>query len=211
MRAVLFDLDGVLIDSVPAYRRAWALWAHLFSVSEESIWVDAHGRRPEDIIYRVRPDVDLHEGVVAFDRSLAKAVNGHVQAAPGARALLSELSVGTYAIVTSSRRTHVSALLAEARLRAPDVVICGEDVERGKPDPAGFVLAAQELGVPAASCIVVEDAPAGIAGARAAGAAVVALSTTHRSRALTEADAVFDSLAKASRYVLEWVRSPSRG
>lgn len=204
--ALLFDFDGVLVDSTPAYRAAWSEWARTYRANEAFIWADAHGRRPDDIIRRVAPRVDFSEALLTFDLLLSAAILGRVTPLPGALALLRQLRDGEWAIVTSGRRRHVPAMLEHTRLPSPAVLICGDDVTAGKPDPECFFRAAERLKVPASRCIVIEDAPGGITAARAAVMTTVAVATTHRFDELSGADSIFTSLNEASGYLLAAVR-----
>jgi sugar-phosphatase len=205
-RALLFDLDGVLIDSAPAYRAAWKEWAEIYQVDEEAIWRDAHGRRPDDIIRRVRPEGKLAEALQSFDRLLGGGAAQGVSPLPGALDLLAHLHVGEWAIVTSGRRRHVQSMLSQAEIPIPSVLVCGDDTAEGKPNPECFLLAAERLQVQSSRCIVVEDAPAGIKAARAAGMTPVAVATTHRPEELVAAERVFASLTNAGGYLLECTR-----
>jgi sugar-phosphatase len=205
-RALLFDFVGVLGDSTPAYRVAWSAWARTYRANEASIWVDAHGRRPDDIIRRVAPRVDLSDALLTFDLLLSATIVGRVTPLPGALALLRQLRDGEWAIVTSGRRRHVPAMLQNARLPSPAVLVCGDDVTAGKPDPECFLRAAERLKVPASRCIVIEDAPGGITAARAAAMTTVGVATTHRLDELVGADSIFASLNEASAYLLTAVR-----
>jgi sugar-phosphatase len=204
--ALLFDFDGVLVDSVPAYRAAWSEWARTYRVNEALIWADAHGRRPDDIIRRVAPRGDLSEALLTFDLLFSAAIVRRVTPLPGALALLRQLRAGEWAIVTSGRRRHVPTMLQHARLPSPAVLICGDDVVAGKPDPECFLQAAERLKAPASRCIVIEDAPGGITAARAAAMTTVAVATTHRLDELSGADIIFASLNEASGYLLTAVR-----
>jgi sugar-phosphatase len=199
--ALLFDLDGVLLDSIAMYRHAWAGWAAEHGVEEAAIWTDAHGRRPEDIIARVAPMIVLAEGLAVFDACLA-AETGRCVAMSGAADCLLALE-GPWAIVTSGRREHVHECLRCCELPTPPVLVCGEDTARGKPDPEGFLRAAQRLRVEPSACTVVEDAPAGIESARAAGMSVLAIASTHEEADLVGADAVFVGLRQATAHILE--------
>ncbi len=204
--ALLFDFDGVLVDSTPAYRAAWSEWARTFRADEAIIWADAHGRRPDDIIRRVAPRVDFSEALLTFDLLFSTAIVGRVTPLPGALALLRQLRDGEWAIVTSGRRRHVPTMLQHARLPSPAVLVCGDDVTAGKPDPECFLQAAERLKVPASRCIVIEDAPGGITAARAAAMTTVAVATTHQLDELSGADIIFASLNEASGYLLTAVR-----
>jgi hypothetical protein len=132
MCAWLFDLDGVLVNSTPAYRAAWARWAQEHGVAEAAVWSDAHGKRPEDIIRRVSPDLNVSDALIAFDRALAAEADG-CKAMPGAGRCPDALVSGSWAIVTSGRRAHVRACLAHCDLPTPAVLVCGDDISRGKP------------------------------------------------------------------------------
>ena len=199
--ALLFDLDGVLVDSVPAYRIAWAHWAADHGVDEAVVWSDAHGRRPEDIIRRVAPDLQLDDALPAFDKAFA-AASGACKAMPGAVECLSALLPRSWAIVTSGRSSHVRACLQRCGLPAPTALVCGDEISRGKPDPECFVLGAQRLLVEPRSCTVIEDAPAGIEAARAAGMSVIAVTTTHDASELAGADEILGSLHAATPCLL---------
>jgi sugar-phosphatase len=202
LSALLFDLDGVLVDSVPAYVEAWSAWAVRFGVDPAEIWSDAHGRRPEDIMSRVAPTLGRSRALAAFDEFFSAVVARGVVPYPGAVDLLQALPCERWCIVTSARRSHVSEILGAVGLPMPDHFVCGEDVARGKPDPSCWELGARRLGAEVVGCVVVEDAPAGIEGARAAGARSIAITTTHPRGALSRADCVFDSLLEAVPYIL---------
>jgi len=170
--AFLFDMDGTLLDSSAAVDRVWGSWAKRHGVDAGTLLAQVHGVRSEDTIRRFGgATVDVaKESRWIFEAEVAD-VDG-VIAIEGIHAFIERLDAGTWAIVTSAPRA-----LAEVRLRAvnlpiPSVMITGEDVQRGKPDPQGFLLGAQRLGVSIRECLVFEDSPAGVAAARAAGARV---------------------------------------
>lgn len=201
MVAWLFDLDGVLVDSGPAYRGAWARWAEDHGIDEAAIWSDAHGKRPEDIIRRVAPDLSVGDAVTAFDTALAARARW-VRSDAGAVECLAALAPRSWAIVTSGRGLHVRACLKQCGLPAPFVLVCGDDISRGKPDPECFLKAAGRLGAEPASCTVIEDAPAGIKAAQAAGMSTIAIATTHDASELAGADETFASLRDAAPRLL---------
>lgn len=202
MAYVLFDLDGVLVESGPAYRSAWASWAALHGVDETQIWADAHGRRPEEIIRRVAPELDFTEALVAFDSALEAETAAGCRAMPGAADCLAAMPRSRWAIVTSGRSDHVRACLTLCGFPAPSALVCGDEVSPGKPDPECFLLAAERLEARPAACIVVEDAPAGIEAAKAAEMVALAVATTHRFSELHRADRVWSSLACAAPYLI---------
>ena len=170
--AFLFDMDGTLLDSSAAVDRVWGSWAKRHGVDVPTLLATVHGVRSEDTIRRFAgAGVDVAGETQWILEAEVADVEG-VVALPGIHAFIDALDPGTWAIVTSAPRT-----LAEVRLRAvnlpiPEVMITGEDVRRGKPDPQGFLLAAQRLGVGIGKCLVFEDSPAGVAAAKAAGAHV---------------------------------------
>jgi len=165
-------MDGTLLDSSTVVERTWRSWAERQGVDPEKLLAAIHGVRSEDTIRRfAASNTDVaKETQWILDAELGD-VDG-VVAIEGVNAFIARLDPGAWAVVTSATRA-----LAEVRLRAvnlplPRVLITAEDVDRGKPDPRGFLLAAQRLKVPISECLVFEDSPAGVAAARAAGAHV---------------------------------------
>lgn len=204
--AVLFDMDGTLVDSTPAVTRSWLRWADEEGV-DPALLVGRHGVTAAGIIAAVLPERDEAARAAALRRIEAIEVGDTegVVVMPGAVDALAALAGGAprSAIVTSSTRPLALVRIAAAGLPAPDVVVTASDVTRGKPDPQPFLLAAQHLGVDPARCLVVEDAPAGLEAGRAAGCATLALATTHTRAELAASrpDAVVDDLG-AVRVVL---------
>ena len=170
--AFLFDMDGTVLDSSAAVDRVWGSWAKRHGIEVATLLANVHGVRSEDTIRRFGgPTVDVAKESRWILEAEVRDVDG-VVAVQGIHAFIEALDPGTWAIVTSAPRA-----LAEVRLRAvnlpiPEVMITGEDVQRGKPDPQGFLLGAQRLGVRIDECLVFEDSPAGVAAAKAAGAHV---------------------------------------
>jgi sugar-phosphatase len=201
VHVLLFDMDGVLVDSVEAYRLAWTRWAAFYEVETAAIASDVHGRRPEEVMQRVLADVAPDQALGTFDRLLDAAAST-VGPMPGAQDLTGQLPEGRWAIVTSGRRRHVIPMLERAGITPPAVVICGDETVRGKPDPECFLRAAEVLNAKPEECTVVEDAPAGINAALAAGMAPIAVATTHAPEQLVGAKRVFPSLLAASSYLL---------
>jgi mannitol-1-/sugar-/sorbitol-6-phosphatase len=192
--AVLFDLDGVLVDSRACVERQWSVWADRHGLERGAVLRTAHGRRAVEVVAAMAPHLDASREAAALAVAEMAETRGlpHV---PGAGALLRSIPYGAWGIATSAPRAIAVARLAQAGLDQPTVIVAAEDVAHGKPDPQGYLAAARRLGVPPASCLVVEDAPAGVAAARAAGMRVVAVATTHLPSALREADACVASLA----------------
>jgi len=182
--AILSDLDGVLVDSGDAVERVWRAWALERGVDPELVARASHGVPSREVVPRVAPQL-ASEAEYAYVESLQAATGG--APLPGAAELLAlPLPV---AIVTSGSRPLVRARLRAAGLRAPAVVVTIDDVERGKPAPDPYLLGAARLGVAAGACLVVEDAPAGVAAGVAAGAAVWGVETTHTAAELRAAGA----------------------
>ena len=194
--ALIFDLDGVLIDSNAIYERHWERWAEKHGVDFGRIATVHHGRPAVETIREVAPHLDAKRQAWAYNAGLVadRSVDG-VRAFDGVDALLQRLPQHQWAIATSAPREFALSLLHHLRLRIPPVFISSDDVERGKPAPDPYVLAARRLGQPPSRCVVIEDAPAGVASATAAGARVIALCTTNHRAALQQADAVVDQLS----------------
>ena len=192
-RAVLFDLDGVLVDSASYVEEQWRRWAQTKGLPVEPFLRVCHGRRALETIRLAAPHLDAEAEIAAFvpddagDERPLKPIEG-------AARLLQALPVGSWAVGTSGTRVAATGRLRDAGLPIPGVLVCAEDVLHGKPSPDVYLLAAAGLGVSPADCLVVEDAPAGIQAARAAGMDVVALTTTYRPPDLA-ADAFTSSLA----------------
>jgi sugar-phosphatase len=193
-RAVLFDIDGTLVDSTPVVERSWRTWAQEFGVDADELMRVCHGRRTEDTVADfVTPQ--RRAAAVARLQALELADFDGVTALPGAQQLLEELPRRRWAAVTSGERPLMTARLEAARLPIPDILICAEDVAAGKPSPEGYLQAAAGLGFDASQCVVVEDAPAGIAAGLAAGAQVLAVTTTHDADQVSSANVIVADLS----------------
>ena len=187
--AVLFDCDGVLVDSAASVERAWRRWAEESGLDADAVVAIAHGRRTEDTLRdlgfsdRLSVEVDRIENAEIAD---AASVSAFREPA----ALLPTLPPETWAVVTSGTRALATSRLAAAGLPPPAVLVTADDVAAGKPDPEGYLEAARRLGRPAGDCVVLEDAPAGVQAALAAGMRVVGLPTTHAADELAAATLV---------------------
>ncbi|HTO25612.1 MAG TPA: HAD-IA family hydrolase [Gaiellaceae bacterium] len=184
--AVLFDCDGVLVDSAASVERAWRRWATERGLDEDAVVAVAHGRRTEDTLVDLGFSDDLAAEVERIE-SAEVADAASVSAYPEAAALLPTLPPDAWAVVTSGTPALVTSRLAAAGLPLPPVLVTADDVAAGKPDPQGYLKAAQRLGRAPADCLVIEDAPAGVQAALAAGMRVVALPTTHPAEELAAA------------------------
>ncbi|MGD9988276.1 HAD-IA family hydrolase [Pseudonocardia sp.] len=197
--AVLFDMDGTLVDSTPAVVRCWARWADEFRVPASAL-ANAHGRPAAEIVADALP-ADQVPAALARIIALELADTDGVVPLPGALDALR--ATAPAAIVTSCTRDLALARIAAAGLAAPAVVVTADDVRAGKPDPEPFLRAADRLRVDPARCLVVEDAPAGLTAGHAAGATTLAVAGTHDLAALV-ADAHAPDLAH-----VRFLRSPT--
>jgi sugar-phosphatase len=193
-KAVLFDLDGVLVDSTACIERHWEQWAEKHDLDLEAILRVSHGRRTEDTIRLVAPHLRVEEEAAQIADHEAIDTEG-VFEIEGAAQLLRSLPSASWAVVTSGPTGSALARLATAGLPVPSVLVTAQDVKRGKPDPEPYLLAAARLGVAPADCVVVEDAPAGIQAGHDAGMSVIAVASTHSIDELGLAQAVVKQLA----------------
>jgi sugar-phosphatase len=191
--AVLFDLDGVLVESREATERVWRNWALTHGIDEEELRSAMHGVRSVEVVRALRPELDSAAEAEAIERRQAEDVDG-LRAIPGALEALRALRGDRIAVVTSGTRPLATARLAAVGIEPPAVMVCAGDVERGKPDPEGYLTAARRLGVDPEEALVVEDAPPGIEAGRAAGAATVGVTSTHAASELSAADVVIETL-----------------
>jgi sugar-phosphatase len=195
--AILFDLDGVLIDSTRSVDRQWRAWAREQGIDEEKVVAIAHGVRAIEVIRAVAPHLDagaeLHklESREADDRV-------DVAVMPGAIDLVNTIPDGRWGVVTSGTRDLATARLRLGGLQVPKVLVTAEDVANGKPHPEPYLRGAKLLGVNPEECLVIEDAPAGIRSARAGGMKVVGFASTFGKEKLGEADAVVKRFAELS-------------
>ena len=187
-KAFLFDLDGVLDDSRSVVERTWRRWAERHQLDPVPLLQVAHGRRARDTLRMVVPRLATDAEVAWLDATELADREG-LSVVPGARELLAALSRDRWAIVTSCGRDLAHLRLGTAGLPVPATLIVAEEVKPGKPAPDGYLLGARRLGVDPEECVVFEDAPAGIAAGKAAGARVVGLTTTHVAGDLTGVDA----------------------
>ncbi len=203
--AILFDLDGTLLDSFASANRAWSSWAAEAGLGDGfSLQGRAHGRQRPDLIAELLPhltrvQVLLHAEVV---RGRERDDLAGVTAIPGAAELLASLPPERWAVVTSGDNEVARARLRAAGLPAPGVFVSADDLDRGKPDPAGYLLGAARLGVAPEDCLVIEDAEAGLEAARRAGMPAIATRWTSPEEALGYAEFVVDDLRPVSVEIL---------
>lgn len=207
MKAVLFDWDGVVIDSSPQHERSWELLAAIESLPlPEGHFKRGFGKKNEtiipDILGWARDPAEIQRLARLKEETYRRLVaESGVNILPGARELLAALRAENIpcAVASSTPRENLDAIFAATGLDACfDAVVCGDDVENGKPAPDIFLLAAKKLGVAPGDCVVIEDAHAGIEAALRAGMPVLAVATTHPVADLGAATAAIESLAAAN-------------
>ena len=178
--AFLFDMDGTVLNSIAAAERIWAAWAVRHGVDVETFLPTIHGVRAIDTITRLNlPGVDAEAQAAFITEAEIEDVEGIVEIR-GAAAFLKSLPANQWAIVTSAPRDLALRRMAAAGIPEPAVMITAEDVSAGKPDPAGYRLAARRLGLEPADCLIFEDAAVGIQAAEAAGAPLMIITATHQ-------------------------------
>ena len=179
--AVLFDLDGTLADSTDSVERSWRRLADRLGLDFGSLNGSYHGVPARQTLTRLMPAASPAEvdEVDTWLGDLEASDFDGVVPIPGALSVLGALPRDRWAIVTSGTRRLATGRIAAAGLPMPGELITADDVTVGKPDPAPYVLAAKRLGFEAKRCLVVEDAPAGVAAGLASGATVLGLRTTH--------------------------------
>lgn len=192
--ALLFDLDGVLVDSAALVERTWRRWAEANGLDPADVIEAAHGRRTIETVRLVAPDLAAEAEVARLAASESNETDG-VYEVPGARALLKDLPAQAWAVVTSGVRAVAELRIRHTRLPVPSVLVCADEIRAGKPDPEGYLAAAARLDVESERCVVVEDAPPGIEAARAAGMHAIGVLGTYGREALSRAHALVPSVA----------------
>jgi len=188
-QAILFDLDGVLVNSAECVERTWRKWAARHNLDPEKVLAFAHGRRTIETVQLVAPDLSADAELAQLEASEAMTSEG-VYTVDGARELLESLPMDRWAIVTSGVRAVAEFRLRYTGLPIPAVMICADEISRGKPDPEGYLKAAEKLGRRPAACLVIEDAPPGIEAAHNAAMRAVGIVGTYSMGELVAADAV---------------------
>jgi sugar-phosphatase len=191
--AILFDLDGVLADSTRAVDREWREWAAKKGIDGDAIMAIAHGVRTVEVIRRVAPHFDAEAEAIEIENHEAHDQQG-VVVMPGAVELVRSIPEGRWGVVTSGSRLLATNRLRHCGLPVPEVLVTSDDVINGKPHPEPYLKGAERMGFNPAECLVIEDAPAGIASGRAGGMKVVGITSTYAAEALGHADAVVRKL-----------------
>lgn len=172
-------MDGTVLNSIAAAERIWAAWALRHGVDVDSFLPTIHGVRAIDTINRLAlPGVDAEAEAAFITEAEIEDVEGIIEV-PGAANFLKSLPANQWAIVTSAPKALALRRMAAAGIPQPLVMVTAEDVSVGKPDPAGYRLAAKRLGVEPADCLIFEDATVGILAAEAAGAGLIVVTATH--------------------------------
>jgi mannitol-1-/sugar-/sorbitol-6-phosphatase len=176
--AVLFDMDGTLIDSMAGSLRAWHVWAAEHGVDPAQL-ADLGGRPAAQVIPALLTAERVADALARIEHLEVEAAADGIEVLPGTVEALAALPPDRVAIVTSCTRSLLAARLSGSRLRHPREIVTFDDVRHGKPAPDPFLLGAERLGFDPARCLAVEDAPAGLASARAAGCTTLAVGDTH--------------------------------
>jgi len=192
--ALLFDLDGVLVDSAEVVERTWRRWAARHGLNSDHVIRTAHGRRTIETVRLLAPHAAAEDEVAALAASESTETDG-VYEVPGARELVAALPAGTWAIVTSGIPPVAELRIPHTGLPMPSVLVTADQVRHGKPHPEGYLTAAARLGVDPAQCIVIEDTPPGIEAAHAGGMRAIGIASTYPAEALCEAEAVVPALS----------------
>ena len=193
---LLFNMDGVLVQSTDGDERCWTRWAahHGFTATFELH--RTHGRRAADTIREYCPELDargLADHLVQLDSFAAEELDG-VVAYPGVVALLASIPSYRWTVVTSASESMMRSRLAAAGITAPRQAVGGDTVRFGKPNAEGYLRGAAILTRQPQECLVIEDAPAGIRAGKAAGCSVLAVASSHRPEELQEADWIVASI-----------------
>ncbi len=194
----LFDLDGTLVDSLPAVERAWCSWADRFNLAHDEVLGFIHGKQAITSLRHFmagRSEAEIAAEFTRLEEIEASDTTGIV-ALPGAVALLNRLNelAIPWAIVTSGSMPVARARHRAAGLPLPEIFVTAERVKRGKPEPDAYLLGAELLGIAPQACVVVEDAPAGILSGLAAGCQMIAVNAPRETPGLSDADFVLQSL-----------------
>jgi len=210
MKALIWDLDGVIADTAPYHFAAWRkFFLELGRNYTEQDFRKSFGRRNDDILRDVLGNLSWEE-VISFSRRkeelFREEIKGKIKPLPGVLQLIGEARNAGFrlALVSSTPPENIKLLLSSLSIEEYfECLVSDQDVRRGKPDPEGFLLAAQRLQVPPNRCIVIEDAVAGVEAAKRAGMRCLAVTTTHPREKLSLADLVVDSLEVVSLQVLD--------
>jgi len=184
-KAILFDMDGTLVDSTPVVERGWSMWASRYEIPLDELLAFSHGRPASSVLEKFFPGRDHTADIEELNRFEEETTEG-ILAVPGASEILHLLQSQSlpWAIVTSAWRSLAVTRVTAAGLPLPEVIVPVDEIQNGKPHPEGFLLAATQLGVAPEDCIVFEDTRPGINAGLSAGMQVVGLTTTYKAQTL---------------------------
>jgi sugar-phosphatase len=191
--AVLFDLDGVLVDSTQSIVAIWSAWALKNGIEPEKVLQLVHGRRTTEVLRILMPHLDVEAEARQIEGGITYKKDGTV-AIPGARRLLQSLPEDRWCVVTSGIGEFARDRLKAAKLPVPRVLVSADQVANGKPHPEPYLKGAELLGIESGKCVVVEDAINGIEAGRAGGMKVIGMTTTFSAAELSAADVVVKTL-----------------
>jgi sugar-phosphatase len=191
--AILFDLDGVLVDSIAVVDRQWRLWAKKHGLDPEYMIHIAHGHRTVETVAIALPDGDHAAEAAAVEQAEIDDIAG-LRAGAGAAELVSKLPPNRWGVVTSGTRALATTRLRAVGLPVPLRMVPADEVKKGKPDPESYLKGASLLGVLPQDCLVFEDAPTGVRAASAAGMRVIGIPGTYAVEHLSHADGTITSL-----------------
>jgi mannitol-1-/sugar-/sorbitol-6-phosphatase len=195
--AILFDLDGVLVDSTGSVEEHWRIWARRRSIDEEKVVAIAHGVRAIEVIRTVAPHLDAEAELRRLEKE--ESDDHHLLVAmPGAIDLVRSVPAGRWGVVTSGSRHLAVDRLRLVGIPTPPVMVTADDVTNGKPHPEPYLKGAKLLGAKPEEVLVIEDAPAGIRSAHAGGMKVIGFASTYEKDKLHEADAVVKAFSQLS-------------
>jgi mannitol-1-/sugar-/sorbitol-6-phosphatase len=195
--AILFDLDGVLVDSTGSVDQHWRIWARERGINEEKIIAIAHGVRAIEVIRTVAPHLNAEVELRKLEQEESDD-HHNLKAMPGAIDLVSSLPQNRWGVVTSGSLSIAPDRLRTVGVPVPKVLITADDVLNGKPHPEPYLKGAEGLKVKPEDCLVIEDAPAGIRSAHAGGMKVIGFASTYQPEQLHEADAVIRGFEQLS-------------
>lgn len=191
--AILFDLDGVLVNSIAVVERQWRLWAMRHGLDPDYVIEVAHGHRTVETVTIVLPNGNHAAEAAAVERAEIEDISG-LTAGAGAAQLIAKLPSSRWGVVTSGTRALATARLRAVGLPLPVQMVPADEVTKGKPDPEPYLKGASLLGVSPKDCLVFEDAPTGVRAAKAAGMRVFGIPGTCDAKDLSHADGIIASL-----------------